>query len=121
MKRRPSAHARDLDRACFRDLACHLKRARDFEIAVRQEAVTGAGSTMPGRVPRGVVALATRLLPARERPRYREEFRVELVELPRHERLRYALRVLGHAWALRLALTSVVRTADGSPARRAER
>ena len=98
-----------------------LERAGDREMAMRQEAVMGAGSGMLGRVPRGVVALATRMLPARERPRYREEFRGELVELPRHERLGYALRVLACAWALRRALTDAVRTLDGSPSCRTER
>jgi hypothetical protein len=61
------------------------------------------------------------MLPVRDRPRYMEEFRDELVELPRHERLGYALRVLAHAWELRRVLTGVARTPDGSPARQAER
>ena len=96
-------------------------RARDLHSASQLEAATGAGSSTPARLPRGVVALATRILPVRERPRYREEFRDELVELPRHERLGYALRLLGHAWQLRCVLTHAVRSPDGSPARRAER
>ena len=120
-------HARDLALALDRAHNCAFKlirafdRARDLHVAARQGAATGAGSSIPGRVPRGVVALATRMLPVRERPRYREEFRDELVELPRQERLGYALRVLVHAWELRRVLTGVVRTPDGAPARRAER
>lgn len=116
--------ARDRDFAaiynCALKLICDLERARDLHLGVR-EAARGAGRSMPGRVPRGAVALATRMLPAEERPRYREEFRVELIELPRLERLRYALRVLTHAWELRRVLTGAVRAPVGSPARRAER
>ena len=142
------AHTRDLARACdiARDLAlgsnldrahdlalaldraqsCAIKltrafdRARYLHFAARQQAGAGS-SSMPGRVPRGLVVLATRMLPVRDRPRYMEEFRDELVELPRHERLGYALRVLAHAWELRRVLTGVARTPDGSPARQAER
>jgi hypothetical protein len=68
-----------------------------------------------------VVALAVRLLPAPQRPRYRAEFRVELVELPCRERLGYSVRVLAGAWELRMALVEAVRTPDGTAARRAER
>jgi hypothetical protein len=68
-----------------------------------------------------LVALAVRLLPVAHRPRYREEFGVELVELPRRARWGYALRVFASAWKLREALVEAVRTSDGEPARRAER
>jgi hypothetical protein len=112
-----------IDRAhnCATELIRALDRARDSHFAARQEAVTGSGSSIPGRVPWGVLALATRVLPVGERPRYREEFHVEIVELPNHERFGYALRVLARAWELRRVLTGAVRNPDGSPARRAER
>ncbi|PZS15402.1 MAG: hypothetical protein DLM60_17260 [Pseudonocardiales bacterium] len=64
---------------------------------------------MPGRAASGLVALAVRLLPVAQRPRYREEFGVELVELPRRQRWGYALRVLASAWKLRKALGEAVR------------
>ncbi|MGH4014124.1 MAG: hypothetical protein ACRDSL_09395 [Pseudonocardiaceae bacterium] len=76
-----------------------------------------AGSA-PGRVSRGLVALAVRVLPARDQPRYREEFHTELVELRRRYRLGHALRVLSRTWELRRALTETVRTPDGAPVRR---
>ncbi|MGH3934998.1 MAG: hypothetical protein ACRDS1_08490 [Pseudonocardiaceae bacterium] len=118
-----STRARAIDRAhnCAIELIRTLDRARDVHVPARHKAVPDAGNSLPGRVPRGVVALATRVLPAWERPRYREEFRAEMVELPRQERLEYALRVLARAWVLRRVLTGVVRNPDGSPARRADR
>jgi hypothetical protein len=76
---------------------------------------------MPSRATRGLVALAVWLLPVAQRLRYREEFGVELGELPRWARWRYALRVLVSAWELREALVEAVRTSDGESARRAER
>lgn len=134
------AHARDLtrdltrnraiDRAhnCASELIHTLDRARDIRVDTRQEGASGAGTDnpVPGRVPRGVVALATRVLPAWGRSRYREEFLGELTELARRERFGYALRVLTRAWTLRHALTEHaltggVRTPDGSPVRRADR
>lgn len=68
---------------------------------------------------RGLTALAVRVLPARDRPRYAAEFHAELVELRRRHRLGHALRVLCSAWELRRALTETVRMPDGAPARRA--
>jgi hypothetical protein len=76
---------------------------------------------MPGRVIRGVVGLALRLLPVAQRPRYREEFGDELAELPRSQRCGYALRVLARAWQLRRALVETVRASDGESVRRVER
>ncbi len=62
----------------------------------------------PGRVSRGLVALAVRVLPVRDRPRYREEFRVELGALARSQRWGYGLRTLSRAWELHRALTETV-------------
>ena len=115
--------AHDLDRTHVRAHVRDLKRAHTCAVKLLRalDRAQGVGSSMPGRVSRRVVALASRMLPARERPRYREEFRAQLSDLPHQERLRYALRVLVGAWELRRVLTGVVRTPDGSPARRAER
>jgi hypothetical protein len=66
-----------------------------------------------------LVVLAVRLLPVAQRPRYREEFGVELVELPRWSRWGYALRVVASAWEVRRALAEGVRASGGEPARRA--
>lgn len=114
-------HARELDRA--------LDRARELvrELANRSVVLgastesTVAACAMPGRAIWGVVGLAVRLLPVDQRPRYREEFGVELTDLPRRRRCGHALRLLAHAWELRRALVVAMRTADGEPARRAER
>ncbi len=122
--------ARDLDRDRAHALADTLVRARDIaRVLVDLDSaspgvravVAGGARSMPGRVSRGLVALAVRMLPAAQRPRYRAEFRVELVELPRRERWGYALRVLTSAWELRWALAEVMCTPNGAPARRAER
>lgn len=116
--------ARDFARARASDLACDLVRdLADLDPAAhwaRALAVAGARS-MPGRVSRGLVALAVRMLPAPQRPRYCGEFRVESVELPPRERLGYSLRVLASAWELRRALGEAGCTPDGAAARRAER
>jgi hypothetical protein len=124
--------AHDLDRVLNR--ARDLDRARDLALAVvcdlvdldptahwARAVVAGGAWSMPGRVPRGLVALAVRLLPAPQRSRYGAEFRVELVELPCRERLGYSMRVLAGAWELRRALVETVRTPDGAAARRMER
>ena len=113
----------DLDRSHVRAHVQDLKRAHKCAVKLLRalDRAQGVGSSMPGPVSRRVLVLASRMLPAPERPRYREECRAELSDLPCQERLRYALRVLVGAWELRRVLTGVVRTPDGSPARRAER
>lgn len=109
----------DLGRASSRNHnRCHYPRPSLHAAAEQNLDTDGAGLTL-ARVPQGLVALAVWMLPVRERPRYREEFGVELVELPRQEGLRYALRVLTRAWELRRVLT--VETLDGAPAHPAER
>ncbi len=106
------AHASDLVRDLVDlDPAAHWARA----------VAAGGARSMPGRVSRGLVALAVRLLPVAQRSRYCGEFRAELVELPSRERLGYSLRVLVGGWELRRALVEAVRTPDGTAARRAER
>jgi hypothetical protein len=68
-----------------------------------------------------LVALAVWLLPAPQRPRYHAEFHVDLVELPREQRLGYSMRVLAGAWELRWALVMAARSADRAAARRVKR
>ncbi|HEX8759206.1 MAG TPA: hypothetical protein VF734_04350 [Pseudonocardiaceae bacterium] len=137
---RDLALARDLARARARGLRIDfgrvsLARGPTFDFLdlglsfVRRSAASDAiavvvdrADSLPGgRATRGLVALALRLLPAAQRPRYREEFSLELAELPRPQRCSYALRVLASAWGLRKALIEAVRTADDELARRAER
>lgn len=81
--------------------------------ATAQQGAPADGTPASGLVPRKLVALATRLLPPRERPRYGEEFHVELSELPSREQLRYALRVLANAGRLRRALLQKASSAGG--------
>jgi hypothetical protein len=126
--------ALNLDRARALDHDHDRHRARDLALALVGDlvdldpaahwarAVVADGVwSMPGRVPRGLVGLAVGLLPAPQRPRYRAEFHVELVELPCRERLGYSVRVLAGAWKLRRVLVEAVRTPDGAAPRRAER
>jgi hypothetical protein len=89
-----------LARVLARDLVSALDRARRCAAFGASAVVAGA---TPGRAARGLVVLAVRLLPVAQRPRYREEFGVELVELPRWSRWGYALRVVASAWELRRA------------------
>lgn len=111
-----------LDLALASALARARVRDRNRRLAASGAGAVGAGGapSMPGRARRGVLALAVRLLPVAQRPRYRDEFEVELVELPRRQRWGYALRVLVRAWELRRALVEAMRTVESEPARRAE-
>lgn len=115
------ALALDHAHKCALSLIKTLEYARDLHLAERRTTLRGAKAAMPSWLSRRLVALATLMLPAQERSRYREEFGVELVELSRHERLMYGLRVLAHSRELRGALIDAARTPDHSPARRAER
>lgn len=116
------ALAREGDHDLISALESALHRARDLEgilqAVTAQEVAPNGASSVPGRVSRGLVALAVRVLPVRDQPRYAEELREELGELPSSQRWGYALRTLCGACELRRALTETVRTADGTPARR---
>jgi hypothetical protein len=104
--------AKDVARAVARTL--HVEAFRPRGAAVQST------RSISGRATQKMLALAVRLLPAAQRPRYYEEFGVELAELSAQERWKYALRVLARAWELRRALAEAVHTSDGEPARRAE-
>jgi hypothetical protein len=112
----PDLH-HSLARALARDLVRNLVHYDPTAHWARAVAAGSCWST-PGRVSRGLVALAVRLLPVSQRQRYRAEFGTELVELPCRERLGYALRVLAGAWELRRALVEAVRSPDGAVAHR---
>ncbi|MFJ1758749.1 hypothetical protein ACIOD2_00435 [Amycolatopsis sp. NPDC088138] len=58
----------------------------------------------PGLVCRNVLGLALQVLPPAQRPRFGEEFRGELAELPRGRQIHYAVRQLAHSFALRRCL-----------------
>lgn len=115
----------DLIRELARALTLALTRAgaldRDQTTSGARKETAGSARSMPGRVPLGLLTLAVQLLPRSQRPRYRQEFRVELVDLPRRERWRYALRVLIRAWELRRVLAGAICTPDGAPLRQVER
>lgn len=101
-----------------RALGCAHELERILQAGTTQEGATS--SRVPERVSRGLVALAVRVLPMRDQLRYSEEFRVELVDLPRSERWGYALRILVRAWALRQALAETTGTSDAVPVRSAD-
>ncbi|MGH3780815.1 MAG: hypothetical protein ACRDRO_09370 [Pseudonocardiaceae bacterium] len=105
--------ALDFDRAT--DLAHNIRSAAQ-EVA----AVTDGVDLKPGRVSGGLIALAVQMLPASQRPRYRAEFRADLVELSHWEALKYAHGVLASVWELRRALVESMRTAADAAAQRVE-
>ena len=87
--------------------ARHLGRSAGSVARGRDPAAAHTRGTSPavGRVPRGLVALAVRVLPAPDRDRYRAEFCAELHEQgSRWRQLGYAWRVLSRAGELRRAL-----------------
>jgi hypothetical protein len=65
----------------------------------------------PGLLPLGMMRAAVRVLPARHRSRYDQEFRAELAELaeqPGCAQLSYALRQLLRSWHLRIVLADAL-------------
>jgi hypothetical protein len=66
-----------------------------------------------------LLAIAVRLLPPSERDRYLEEFRAELLDVPRESRLPHALSVLRGVFVLRLR-RGLKKEATEAPARRAK-
>ena len=118
-----STRDRELERASdhARGIVIALDRARNFAASEAHQIVISGVHSKPGRTTRTLVALAVSLLPVVHRPHYREVYVSELVELPRRERLGYALRVLASVRSLRRALLDTIRTPDGEPVRRAER
>lgn len=63
-----------------------------------------------------LMAITVQLLPSAERPRYLEEFRAELVDLPRSQQLRHVLSVFSGVFLLRRRLE---KKAANAAARRA--
>lgn len=110
--------ARELESALDVDRATDL--AHSIRSAAQAETVTDGVYLKSGRVSRGLVALAVQMLPAPQRPRYRAEFRADLVELPRWEALKYAYQVLVTVWKLRQALVESMRTAPDAAAQTVE-
>lgn len=100
---------------------CYRNRRISLRVAAKHDIATDDGSSIPGRVPQGLVMLAVWMLPVHERPRYREEFGGELLDLPRQERLRYAVRTLLRAWELRRSLTGTFGAPDDAPVHPVER
>lgn len=122
---RARALNRELGREPNRDLGQTRNLVQALVNLVRSRGAaddeSGAGPA-PGRVPRGLVAMAVQVLPMQDRDRYREEFRADLHELHRpRQQLGMALRVLTSALGLRRALTETPRNSDGTPARPAKR
>ncbi|MEA5363072.1 hypothetical protein VA596_26310 [Amycolatopsis sp., V23-08] len=74
---------------------------------------TAVISGRPGLVCRNVLGLALQVLPRTHRPRFEEEFRSELAELPRGRQIRYAARQLAHSFALRRYLVRAAAAEHG--------
>ena len=110
----------DLDLDLARSVLYELVRAIDSAALEASAGVARGTHSTPGQVTQKLVALAVLLLPAEQRTRYREEFGFELVELPRGQRLGYAMRLLARAWELRMALVAAVYTSCGESGRQAE-
>jgi hypothetical protein len=66
------------------------------------------------RFAHALLADTVRLLPSSKRDRYLEEFRAELLELPRNMRLRHALSLFRGALVLRLRGDAKNKTADAA-------
>lgn len=65
----------------------------------------------PGRACRSLVAMAVRILPAEHQMRYAEEFRSEVAQVRRRQRIPYAIRLVLCAWSLRRVLIEGTATA----------
>ncbi|HEY2764636.1 MAG TPA: hypothetical protein VGJ13_11570 [Pseudonocardiaceae bacterium] len=116
-----------LDRILDLDLRCEPQRELVHDIQVARTlcddlATTLAGAAQvvtapertevrPGLLPLGMMRAAVRVLPARHRSRYDQEFRAEraeLVEQPGCAQLSYALRQLLRSWHLRIVLADAL-------------
>ncbi len=114
----------DLDLADQRKLVSDLELARrlagDLAVALFSAArVTAppaqAAEVRAGRLSLGMVRVAVWMLPAPHRPRYGEEFRAEMDELPRRAQWGYALSQLARCRQLRRALADTVAAPKRGP------
>jgi len=86
-------------------LAGELVRVREVRARWKEELPQSAEERErlePVRSARFLLATAVRLIPQSERARYLEEFRAELLDVPRGRRLWHALSVLRGVFVLRL-------------------
>ncbi|MBB5849944.1 hypothetical protein ACFQ05_22350 [Amycolatopsis umgeniensis] len=81
-------------------VSAELSGARPSPLAWR------ADPASPGRTCQRLVSLAASVLPESHRMRYAEEFRGDLREVRRRDRLGHALRLVACAWELRRSLTA---------------
>lgn len=102
--------ARDL----FRSFRAHFAHSQDSGAVVmtnlslaglRIDASDQAKPLVPSRRTRCMEDLSVRLLQPVHRKRYREEWRAEILSLPRRDQAPYALRLLSRAWFLRRELS----------------
>ncbi len=107
-----SAHHRDLAGTLARDLGPVRAHARDlvrtvaaaFDLASPDRQHVAEPIRSVSRPIRTMVAIAVRVLPADERPRWKEEFKAELGDLVMWRRFPYAARLLSQAISLRRGL-----------------
>ncbi|MGH3865224.1 MAG: hypothetical protein ACRDQ4_03635 [Pseudonocardiaceae bacterium] len=106
-KRGRDEHARTKAlRAQWADIARLEERARAAERRAlweeRARAEEESARSEPARSSHFLLAIAVRLLPPSERDRYLEEFRAELLDMPRDTQLSHALSLLRGSFVLRL-------------------
>lgn len=102
----------EAQRAQWTEIARLEERAREAERRARWEERTQAAErarakeeserSEHARSSQFLLAIAVRLLPPSERDRYLEEFRAELLDIPRDTQLSHALSLLRGAFVLRL-------------------
>jgi len=97
-------------RATFDELAAESDPAGDLDMAT---------AVVPSRAARHLLSGVVRVLPARNRGRYGEEFAGELAELAeaglsRWGQLRYGLRLGRRTWSLRATLRAAAPARGGS-------
>ncbi|MER5266405.1 hypothetical protein ABTZ99_30380 [Actinosynnema sp. NPDC002837] len=88
-----------------------LDSARSIRVGLEEVERTPVESGSAGKV----VAVAIAVLPAHHQARYGEEFRAELADLPRHQRVPHALGLVSRSLLLRRALLDARATKSARP------
>lgn len=101
-QRAEAQRARWAETARLEERARAADRRARWEERERAQAEEETARSEHARSSHFLVAIAVRLLPPSERDRYLEEFRAELLDMPRDTQLSHALSLLRGAFVLRL-------------------